>query len=311
MEKLPPFRKLRLLRYALAVLFSMMSLTGCTSEVGAGQEIQATGAQDSSESAESRQVPSDQAPAANQPVSTPPAAIEIAWSKIPGEIRDIGIGGVDEQAIWVVGGESVPGGFEVSYWTGSGWDIIEGSAAVAIDVGPSGYPWIVTRENRIFEWTGTDWAERPGEARDIGIGADGSVWIIGTDPVPGGYSIRRWTETSWEGVPGGAVAIDVYARGDLDEQRQGEPWMVNADHQISRWDGSEWERQPGEAQDIGVGANGAVWIIGTTPTTGGYNIATWNGEDWAAAPGGGVRISVNPDGFPFAVTDDQQLLQGT
>jgi hypothetical protein len=240
-----------------------------------------------------------------------PTAINIAWSSLPGQMRDIGVGGVDEQAVWAVGGESVPGGFEVSFWTGSAWDIVEGVGAVAIDVGPTGFPWIVTRENQIFEWTGADFVERPGQARDIGVGADGSVWMIGTKPAPGGYEIYRWTETSWEEVPGGAVAIDVLANGDLDQQRQSEPWIVDSDHHIARWTGSEWSRLPGDAQDIGIGSNGAIWIIGTTATDGGSSIATWNGAGWTTAGGGGSRISVSPDGFPFVVTDGQETLQGS
>ena len=316
------------LRHALGVLCSalmlVVSLTGCTTDVGAGPGAAVTPGQSSAESPPDQmggeaipgQLSTDatagQVPPADQALSPSPRAIEIAWNKLPGAMRHIGIGGVGEhQAIWALGGESLFGGFEINLWNGGSWDVLEDGAAVAIDVGPSGYPWIVTRENRIYEWTGADWAERPGQARDIGIGADGSVWTVGTNPVPGGYGIQRWTETGWEDVPGGAVAIDVYARGDPDGQLQGEPWIVDADNHISRWTGSEWSRQPGVAQDIGVGANGAVWIIGTTPMIGGYNIATWNGEGWASAPGGGVRISVNTDGFPFVVTDDQQLFQGT
>ena len=321
MEKIPKVHNPRVGRRAVVLLLvALLSLAGCGGTVDTGQEAGAGGAKEANPTSTQgvfvstgpvTQVAGDQSPAAVSTVSARPTAIDIVWNQLPGDMRDIGIGGVDENAMWAVGGESVPGGFEISVWTGSSWDVVEESAAVAIDVGPTGYPWIVTRENRILEWTGAEFVERPGTARDIGIGADGSVWIIGTDPVPGGYSIHRWNETSWDDVPGGAVAIDVAAQGDLDEQRQAEPWMVNAEHQISRWDGSEWQRLPGEAQDIGVGANGAVWIIGTAPTTGGYSVATWNGDGWASAPGGGVRISVNTDGFPVLVTDDQQILQGS
>jgi hypothetical protein len=37
------------------------------------------------------------------------------------------------------------------------------------------------------------WTLLPGLANDIGVGADGTVWVIGADAVPGGYGIHRWT----------------------------------------------------------------------------------------------------------------------
>ncbi len=281
-----------------------VSLAGCSSEDQAGPSPSAEAAPASAEG-QGRTSPVDQA------LSPPPTSIDIAWQELPGETRDVGIGGVgDDQSIWAIGGESVPGGYPVHYWNGTEWETVDGGA-VAIDVSPAGHPWRVDSDNRIFEWTGAGWAERPGRGRDIGIGGDGSVWMVGTNPVPGGYGIYRWTGAEWEEAPGGAVAIDVYTVGDAAVDLQGEPWIVDEDDHILRWTGSEWARQPGAAQDIGIGANGAIWIIGTEPADGGYRVATWNGEGWAPAPGGGLRVSVNADGFPYVVTDDQRLLQGT
>lgn len=261
------------------------------------------------------EVPAQAAPArtppADQVLSPPPQSIEVGWTELPGTFSEISVGGLSKDpSVWALSAERWPGSPEVSYWNGDAWDVLEREAA-ALDVGPSGHPWIVDPDGRIFEWDGSDWIDRPGSARDIGIGADGSVWIVGTDPVPGGYGIYRWTETSWEKAPGGAVAIDVATQGDAAVGHQSEPWIIDENNRISRWTGSEWAQQPGEAQDIGVGANGAVWIIGTASAPGGHSIATWNGEGWASAPGGAVRISVDPDGFPYVVTDDNRLLRGT
>ena len=33
------------------------------------------------------------------------------------------------------------------------------------------------------------WELEPGAARDIGVGADGSVWVVGTGAVPGGFGM--------------------------------------------------------------------------------------------------------------------------
>lgn len=287
-------------------LLVTLALTACTP---------GTSAVEPPDGAAPTEVPAQATPArtppADQVLAPPPTSIEVGWSELPGRFSEVGIGGVSKDpSLWALRAESWPGSPEVTWWNGSEWEAL-GRDAVALDVGPSGYPWIVDPDGRIFEWDGSAWIDRPGRARDIGIGADGSVWIVGTDEVPGGYGIYRWTETSWEKAPGGAVTIDVATQGDAAVGHQSEPWIIDEDNRIFRWTGAEWSQQPGEARDIGVGANGAVWIIGTAPVDGGYSIATWNGEDWASAPGGAEKISVDPDGFPSVVTDDNRLLRGT
>jgi len=83
---------------------------------------------------------------------------------------------------------------------------------------------VVNSAHQIFAWTGSGWARGPGAATDIAVGGDGSLWVIGTHPVPGGYGIYRWTGTSWGNVAGGAVSITV---GPL-----GRPWVINSAHRI-------------------------------------------------------------------------------
>ncbi|MGH9857050.1 MAG: tectonin domain-containing protein [Acidobacteriota bacterium] len=83
------------------------------------------------------------------------------------------------------------------------------------------------------------WTKLSGGATDVGAGADGSVWIIGADAVPGGYSIYRWTGSSWEKVPGGATRIAVSPNGT--------PWVINNTNNIFQWTGSTWQTMPGAA----------------------------------------------------------------
>ena len=70
------------------------------------------------------------------------------------------------------------------------------------------------------------WELLPGEARDIGVGADGSVWVIGDDEAKGGFGIYRWNGRAWERDSGAAVAISVGPKGT--------PWVVNDRKQIFR-----------------------------------------------------------------------------
>lgn len=70
-------------------------------------------------------------------------------------------------------------------------------------------PWIVNSNGNIYQWTESNWKRMPGSAADIGAGPDGAVWIIGTNPVPGGFGIYKWNGSNWDPQPGGAVQITV------------------------------------------------------------------------------------------------------
>ena len=140
---------------------------------------------------------------------------------------------------------------------------------------------------------------RPGAGTAISIGANGTVWILGTNPVSGNFGIFRWNGSTWTGVPGGGVRIAVDPAGN--------PWLVNAVHQIFHWNGRAWTAFPGLATDISVGANGALWVVGTNPIAGGFGIFRWNGSAWVAVPGGGVRIAVDAAGNPWLINNARRI----
>ena len=139
------------------------------------------------------------------------------------------------------------------------------------------------------------WPMQPGRARDIGVGANGSTWVIGNVARAGGYSIHYFTGGGWGTVSGGAVRIDVGPTG--------QPWVVNDGGGIFRRVGSGWERLPGAAYDVGVGGNGDVWVIGRVARGGGYSIHRWTGSSWSTVSGGAVRIDVDRNGVPWVVND--------
>lgn len=143
------------------------------------------------------------------------------------------------------------------------------------------------------------WQSVPGLANDIGIGANGSVWIIGTDREgDSGFGVHRWTGNSWQKISGGGKRIDV--------DPQGNPWVVNNQGRIWRYsvNAGKWQSIPGTANDIGIGANGAVWIIGTDSQGGyGYGVHRWTGSGWKKISGGAKRIDVDHTGSPWVVNN--------
>lgn len=125
-------------------------------------------------------------------------------------------------------------------------------------------------------------------ATDVGVGADGTTWRIGTDAGPGGFNIYRRSGGNWQKVDGSAVRISVDPRGV--------PWVVNNTRTILRWNGTAWDTMPGAAIDIGIGADGTVWVLG------GDDAAwRWNGSSWTSFGGGAKSIAVGPDGNPWVV----------
>lgn len=142
------------------------------------------------------------------------------------------------------------------------------------------------------------WHQMPGAANDIGVGADGTAWVIGNDHpqgIPNDYHIYRLVNGNWQAVPGWAVRVAVGPRGDA--------WVINSTHNIFHWNGSGWDNNPGTGLDIGVGANGDVWLIGTD-----HAIWKWDPvASWQKKTGAADRIAVGPTGTPWVVNSSHQI----
>ena len=160
---------------------------------------------------------------------------------------------------------------------------------------------VLVQSSNIYAKDGTWQRLQPGLARDIGVGADGSTWIIGTNPVPGGYGIYRWNGSGWDSIPGGGGGIGIAVASD------GNPWVVNDAQQIFRWDGTRWWHISGSGYDIGAGF--LPCVIWTDSAPGGYNVYRFNGMSWENLGGGAVRIAVTSDGNPWVVNDAQQIFR--
>lgn len=146
------------------------------------------------------------------------------WQQLPGLARDIGIGA--NGAVWVVGITPTAGGFTLHRWDGRNWSVVPGGA-VRIDVDPRGNPWVVNDRGEILRRTPNGvWQRLPGSATAVTVATDGTAWALGSDRVPGGFSVQRWSGQRWRRVDGGAVALSA---GPV-------PWLVNSDQQVFRWD---------------------------------------------------------------------------
>jgi hypothetical protein len=81
---------------------------------------------------------------------------------------------------------------------------------------------------QIYHWNAGSYTLKPGLGTDIGIGADGSVWLIGTNSVGGDadLGVFKWDGNDWAEIGGGGVSISVGA--------DGKAWLVNSVGNIFR-----------------------------------------------------------------------------
>lgn len=187
----------------------------------------------------------------------------------------------------------------LSYWAQLELITAEDADSTVFELREFGIHAAVISQNLLGLGQQPNWQRLPGSASDIGVGADGSVWAIGTDERSGGFGIYHWVGSGWQRVDGGALRIDV--------DPNGVPWIVNNSHSIYRREGDAWIRVVGNARDIGIGADGSVWV------TSGGGTYRYIEEDWVGVRGSGVRIDVDPQGIPWVIdhtNDIHQLIAG-
>ena len=128
------------------------------------------------------------------------------------------------------------------------------SGALRVDVDPQGSAWVVLENGEMRHFDGSAWQVIPGNSRDIGVGADGTVWGVGTD----GRVYRHGP-----GAPGDWQDMEGIETARIDVDPHGVAWTVQDNGRIWRSDGTPGGGIPvpgAEGQDIGVGGDGSVWI---------------------------------------------------
>lgn len=246
------------------------------------------------------------------------------WRALPGVVVDISIGpsGLAFAAL--------SDGAVVRWRAAdTAWVPIEGIARVhAVSVGPGGKPWAVTNKGRVHA-TSLFLAERQreeereadarpapaskhraapidpagvtdpspikfkrvtGQARDIAIGADGSVFIVQAESTAlGRYSNRRKVFIDFPGeLSRLAVAAD------------GSPWGVNNRREVYRHDGKDWIRVLGaEGLDIAIGGSGDVFVTSPDETLYRLDAATGRFKRYLGATG--IRVAVDGNATPWVI----------
>jgi len=205
--------------------------------------------------------------------------------------HDVGVGG---GATFIVSNTPASGGYIIKRWNGAGWNAYPTPGFVRVAVDPNGAPWAVTNAGAIYRWVGS-WQLLPGSAQDIAIGANGSVYVIGTAPSDG--NIYIWNGSNWSIQSGLGLRIAV--------DPQGNPWIRASDTTIWRRTNGVWSQMPGAALDITISHDGMPWVIGTT-----NGIHWWSGQSWVQVPGVASVIAADKGGIPWVVNSANQVFRG-
>jgi hypothetical protein len=134
-----------------------------------------------------------------------------AWQQVPGQAKDIGAG-VDGTVVHV-------GLSNTMYrWNGSGWSDSFGADALHVAIDPQGNPWTIGAAGQIARYRNTTKQVVPGEGKDVAVGANGSVFVIGGD------NRRVWR---WDGATSWINVGDIAGITRIAADSKGNPWVMN------------------------------------------------------------------------------------
>ncbi len=124
-----------------------------------------------------------------------------------------------------------------------------------------------------------------GAAKDIAIGANNQIWIIGTDNTAYSRSNNTWKKQNSTSLS--RIAVDP----------QGNAWAIaKSDNRIVRFNKNAWSNFAGKAQDIAIGANGTVFSVSLTG-----DVLPLVGSSWGKSIGSASQVAVDPKGNPWTV----------
>lgn len=135
-------------------------------------------------------------------------------------------------------------------------------------------------------------------AIDVGVGADGTLWVISNEKTGNDYKVYRQKDgsTTWENMDGVGTRISVAPDGNA--------WVVRSDKNIYKYDGLKWVQVSGSALDISCSPDGSVYHIGLSSTF--YRLNS-DGKSWSQVSGNGVNIAGGMSRSLWSITSNSNI----
>lgn len=230
-----------------------------------------------------------------QPPETVTSPDPITWQRVAGTAQDIGIGLKGQVFVVDAAGNLLKWSTRQRRFSSFGAVV----KRVAVD--GDGNPWGVDAAGIVSRYDGTRWTNLSHKARDIAIGADGSVFV--TDRDSGQlfhYSISDNRFRPRVGA-GSRVAVDP----------DGVPWVVDDLNAVRKCGTAGCFPMGATGRDIAVGPDGTVIVAGSLLRLHpGLGAAA---GQWERLPGGddAVAVAVGPKGRPWYVDAANRIFAST
>jgi streptogramin lyase len=215
------------------------------------------------------------------PPETVTSTEPIVWQRVAGTAQDVGIGAKGHVFVVDAVGNLLRWSTRQRRFSPFGGVL----AKVAVD--EAGNPWGVDAAGAVHRFDGSRWRTLSRKARDIAIGADGSVFVTDRDD----GRLFQYTASDNRFRPRAGAGTRVAVDPD------GVPWVVDDQDAVRRCATAGCVPMGASGRDIAIGPDGTVVVAGTVsrfqPETG----------TWERLPEGAnaIAVAVGPKGRPWYV----------
>ena len=198
------------------------------------------------------------------------------WERFPGKARQVT--SAPDGTVWSVSTEPVTRGYALMRWSEQQkeWQPLgKNGAAVQIAAAPDGSLWASTEAYAVNHLADGKWTNVQGLAREISVGADGTVWILTMDPGPGGFEF-------YAAPPGGrfrrvqpvGAGLHIAAGGPS------QAWVSLDDGRLELLANGKYQRHPGRLTALASTRDGRAWGLTPPSISAPASVVQWTGRGW-------------------------------
>jgi hypothetical protein len=198
------------------------------------------------------------------------------WERFLGHARQVT--STPDGTIWSVSTQPATRGYALTRWSEpeKAWQPLgENIAAVQISAAPDGSLWTSTEAYAIWRYGDGKWANVLGLAREVSVGADGTVWILTMDPGPGGYEL-------FSAPPGGRFrrAQPPGAGAHIAAGGAGQAWLSRDGGDVHLLLDGRYHDRPGRLTALTSTKDGVAWALTAAPNRAKMNAIQWTDRGW-------------------------------